>query len=233
MRFGFCLFVTACLLSVWCSDSWGRGYPHYGLTDLVEKSDVLVVGEVTKVSAMGEVSPEDTEWVFSLLAMRVRFRILRAFLAVRDSSLARGAEIEFECEAINRNGEVPGGGNTPEFPLFEEGVCCALPLVKIAPGEQPEAYKWTDRSDYPGERPPRWLIDKEGFGLVVPAVAARPTGGEPANGADFLRAEVVNAMAQRGHRDTLRAIRFLWINSSWCPTFTWRFISPRRSGHRP
>jgi hypothetical protein len=152
------------------------------LNDLVNKSDLLVVCEVTKIE---DVRTEKSErWNAMITTRRATLRVLRGITPADGASVTE-EELTVEYPAL-KEGEAPA--NKPKFPVLAEGELSLFPLKRAEGG-------WR-------------FVSEDAAALVMPA-ARRPIAARPETPRDYLLHELAGALVNGDYPTMWRAGKYL------------------------
>ena len=94
----------------------------YSPKRIIQKAQVLAVGEVLEVNTIKKIPKQQTKWKIPLLQMKAKIRILRSFSISNKQSPQKNKNIFLKYHAIERE-KCQFVDNGPRFPyLFEKDV---------------------------------------------------------------------------------------------------------------
>jgi len=153
--------------------------------DTLATAPAIVVCRVDKITQGGDVPAQEAPWAGTRYCT-AELRVLRATPEFKTTKLRLG----YYCAGPRSHGV----NGHPMFPALEAGNVSVLPL-------KPKADQWR-------------LIADEGWGIVVPAVAAEPKGKKPASPREFIIREMVNTLLGGTYNDLYRFSLYMQIRSA-------------------
>lgn len=184
--------IVACWLLSLSNVAEGRLFSPLRLEDIAQEADVLVVGRVVEVKAVGKIAEDQTQWRIPLLRMSATIRPLRCFPRARETDFLKSPMMSVPYNAID-NERKPHRVNGPEFPSLSPGDVYVFPLRRAS---HADGETWE-------------LIREENWGMLVPAVEQPPDLSFVRTAVRFLRYELASALSRGGYRDIFRAAKYL------------------------
>ncbi|MBV9470208.1 MAG: hypothetical protein JO316_19230 [Abitibacteriaceae bacterium] len=190
MRHFFFVLLTWCSLIVW-QPSVQASYIHFcDLPELVTKSDVLAVAEVVKVATVSS-EPSHT---LPLLRRRATLRVLRSFAPPGAVKLTEGQtiEVEYETKDWSRLSYYTGSFDYPDFSADQVEL---FPLKAPLPNAT------------------AWQLVSHEEGCTLPATAIPLANVQPADGYEFIAAQLAGALANGTQSQRCAIAEYLsWAN---------------------
>ncbi len=153
------------------------------LGGLAEKSDLLVVCEVTKIEDLRTEKSE--QWNAMVTTRRATLRVLRG-IQPADGSAATMEELTVEYPALAAGQEAAPNG--PQFPVLAEGQLSLFPLKHVEGG-------WR-------------FVSQEDAAMIMPA-ARRPIAAQPETPRDYLLNELAGALLNGDYQTMVLAGKYL------------------------